>query len=53
LIDLGYDFDEGEDFSETSINEGRRWNEYIGKWYLREFDGLGYQMHIDNKRIDF
>lgn len=53
LIALGYDLDDDDDFSEISINEGRRWNERLEKWYIREFDGLGYKMHYNGKVIEF
>lgn len=49
LSELDYDLDEDDDISEISINEGRRWNEFLGMWYLREFDGLGYTVWYNDQ----
>lgn len=53
LRELDYEIEDGESFAEISINEGRRWNKFLGKWYNREYDGVGYEVKVGDKHYSF
>lgn len=53
LNDLDYEIEEEDSFAEISINENRRFNEFLQMWHLREFDGLGYEVKHNGKIYTF
>lgn len=50
---LDYDISDDEDFSEISLNEDRRFNEFLQLWYLRGFEGLGFLVKYNGTEFTF